>query len=91
MAIVTTITVTSAGTRVQSPRQGTIRALTISARPSNANWVYVGGADVTSTIGIELAPGDSRSFVFQGSERLEHFYADAAASGDAVDLMGDNT
>lgn len=91
MAIVGTITVAAAGTRVQSPKNGTVKAVMFKARSTNVGAIYVGDSSVSSSSGIELVPGESTHLNFNGYEQLQSWYADAANSNDKVDFVGDNT
>ena len=91
MPIVDTITVTSAGTAVQSPKSGTVTAVLFKARSSNAGSVYLGGSTVSSSSGMELEPGGAVEIGFEGYGRLEDWYADADNNNDKVDFVGDNS
>lgn len=90
MAIdINTVTVTTAGTRVQFSTADSRpwRVITVSARPSNGSAVYVGLSGVTATAGIQLMPGASYPFTPpEGSGvTLKQLYADAAVNSDRVD------
>ena len=54
MAIIDSITVTTAGTAVKSPKSGTVKAILFKARSSNAGNAYVGASSVSSASGVEL-------------------------------------
>ena len=91
MAIdISTVTVTTAGTRVQFSATDSRpwRVITVIARPSNGSAAYVGLNTVTGTLGIQLMPG--ASFPFTPPEgtpgiTLKQLYADAAVNSDRVD------
>ena len=92
MAIdINTVTVTTAGTRVQFSATDSRpwRVITVSARPSNGSAVYVGLSAVTSTAGIQLMPGGSYPIRMPpevvGGVTLKQLYADAAVNSDRVD------
>lgn len=89
--IVTTITVTAAGTAVQSSKSGTVKSVLAKARSSNTGAVYVGTSDVSSSIGVELLPGEAVPITFKGHGKMQEFYADADTNNDQVDLVGDNS
>ena len=91
MAIIDSITVTTAGTAVKSPTSGTVKAILFKARSSNAGNVYVGGASVSSSSGVELTPGEAVHMVFQGREKLQFWYADSDTNNDRVDFVADNS
>lgn len=96
MAIdINTVTVTTAGTRVQFSATDTRpwRVVTVSARPRNGSAVYVGLSGVNSTAGIELLPGASYPFRVPDNApagagiTLQQLYADAAVANDRVDYF----
>lgn len=96
MAIdINTVTVTTAGTRVQFSTADSRpwRVITVSARPSNGSAVYVGLSGVTATAGIQLMPGGSYPFRVPDSApggagiTLRQLYADAAKNSDRVDYF----
>jgi hypothetical protein len=91
MAIVGTITVTTAGTAVQSPKSGSVKAVLFKASSSNTGAIYVGDSSVSSSNGVELQPGAAIQMAFEGYERLEDWYADADDNNDRVDFIGDNS
>ncbi len=91
MAIVNTITVATAGTAVQSPSSGTVKAVLFKARSSNTGNAYVGDSNVSSSRGVELQPGESFHMVLQGYGKLQSWYADADNNDDAVDFVADNS
>ena len=91
MAIaINTVTVTTAGTRVQFSTADSRpwRVISVSARPANGSAVYVGLSGVTSTAGIQLMPGGSYPFrPPEGGEgiTLMQLYLDSAANSDRAD------
>lgn len=96
MAIaINTVTVTTAGTRVQFSTGDSRpwRVITVSARPSNGSAVYVGLSTVTSTAGIQLMPGGSYPFRVPDNApagvgiTLQQLYADSAVNSDRVDYF----
>lgn len=89
--IVHTINVSTAGTRVQSTKNGSVKSVVAKARSGNAGAVYVGTSDVSSSEGMELQPGEVFTFTFKGVGKMQDFYADAANNNDKVDLLGDNS
>ena len=89
--IVDTITVTTAGTRVQSGKSGTVKSVLAKARSTNTGPVYVGVSDVASTVGVELVPGEAITFTFKTAGKMKDFYADSDNNSDKVDLFGDNS
>ncbi len=91
MAVIGTITVTSAGTAVQNPQEGNVRGIMFRARADNTSTVYVGYSTVSSTNGVAIAPGDAFTVLFNSYERLESWYADAATNSDKVDFVADNS
>ena len=91
MAVIGTITVTSAGTRVQNPKAGSCRGILWRARADNSSTVYVGYSDVSSTNGVAISPGDAFTVLFNGYEKLQNWYADAATNSDKVDFVADNS
>ena len=91
MALIGTITVTSAGTAVQSTKEGTVQAIMWRARADNTGIIYVGDSTVSSSNGVAVSPGDAFTVLFDGYERLEKWYADAATNSDKVDFVADNS
>ena len=91
MALIGTIPVTSAGTAVQNSTAGTVRGIMWRARADNSGTVYVGYSAVSSTNGVAVSPGDAFTVLFDGYERLENWYADAATNSDKVDFVADNS
>jgi len=91
MAVIGTITVSSAGTRVQNTTSGNVRGIMWRARADNTGTIYVGYSDVSSTLGVAVSPGDAFTVLFEGYEKLQNWYADAATSGDKVDFVADNS
>jgi len=91
MAIIGTITVSTAGTRVQNPTSGNVQGIMWRARADNTGAVYVGYSDVSSTNGVHISPGDAFTVLFTGYEKLQNWYADAATNSDKVDFVADNS
>jgi hypothetical protein len=61
--------------------------VTVQADPDNTGNVYVGDSTVSSTRGVELAPGDSMTFQAIDKEKrynLAEIYVDAATNNDSV-------
>ena len=87
-----TITVSSAGTRVQVTSTPTpIRRVRFQAPPGNSGITYVGGSTVSSSVtGIEFpAAGGNESIDFTQGRLgdLSEFYCDAARNGDTIHYM----
>ncbi len=91
MAVIGTITVSSAGTRVQNTTSGNVRGIMWRARADNTGAVYIGYSDVSSTNGVHVSPGDAFTVLFNGYEKLQNWYADAATNGDKIDFVADNS
>lgn len=91
MAVIGTISVSSAGTRVQNSTSGNVRGIMWRARADNTGIVYVGYSTVSSTSGVAISPGDAFTVLFEGYEKLQNWYADAATNGDKVDFVADNS
>ena len=91
MAVIGTISVSSAGTRVQNGTSGNVRGIMWRARADNTGIVYVGYSTVSSTYGVAISPGDAFTVLFEGYEKLQNWYADAATNGDKVDFVADNS
>jgi len=51
----------------------------------------VGYSTVSSSNGVAISPGDAFTVLFDGYERLEKWYADAATNSDKVDFVADNS
>lgn len=78
--------VPTAGVRVQiSTSPDRVRRITFKALAGNTGDVYVGGSDVSSSVGFTLAPGESIPLDFDPqTEPLSSFYVDAANNNDKV-------
>lgn len=80
--------VASAGTPVQLPNKE-VKLFSIRALRGNNGVMYFGDANVTSSTGFPLAPGDEYSLSAHadfGEKRINlgQFYVDAQVNGDAV-------
>lgn len=79
--------VDSAGTAEALASSGRYRELTVCAKDDNTGSVWVGGSAVlaASENGIELNPGDCRSYdAMQTGGVLTAHYVDAGSSSDGV-------
>ncbi|MDA1256934.1 MAG: hypothetical protein O3C10_03710 [Chloroflexi bacterium] len=84
-----TVTVTTAGTRVQVVASGNaVSAVSFRARGSNSGPVYVGDDTVAAGDGYEISPGDEMTIRCRDLIDLRRFYIDAANNGDKVDYAG---
>ena len=88
MAVSGTITVATAGTRIQAAHKGTVRSLVFKARQANTGDVCVGGADVSASEGFILAPGESVHLSFRFAISTAQIWADAYTNGDKIDFLG---
>lgn len=90
--IVTTVTVTTPGTRVRvSNTLDDVRVIAFHARAGNTGNTYVGTSDVSSTNGEELLPDGKYKVKYDDggdkfSEKLNVWFVDAATGGDQVDV-----
>ena len=87
-----TITVSSAGTRVQVTSTPTpVRRVRFQAPPGNSGITYVGASTVSaSVVGLEFtAAGENESVDFTEGRPgdLSEFYCDAATNGDKIHYM----
>ena len=57
----------------------------IKAEDTNTGYIYVGDADVSSTTGFQLAPGEA---VFVEINDLAKLYIDCSVNGDGVTYIG---
>jgi len=88
-----TKTVSSAGTAERlSATDVYVFWLTIQADPSNTGNVYLGGDSVSSSSGIQLAPGDShhfppisRYYVYN----LKNIWVDVGEDGEGVKYIAE--
>ncbi len=84
-----TVTVVTAGTRVQVVASGNaVGAVSFKARPSNTGPVYIGDSAVGASNGYRLDPGDEVTIMFREVMDLKRFYVDAATNSDKVDYVG---
>ena len=81
-----TVNVPTPGSAVQiSSAPDRVRRITFKALAGNTGDVYVGGSDVSSTVGLPLSPGESVPLDFSPeTEPLTSFYVDAANANDKV-------
>ena len=88
-------TITTAGTRVQvSTTDLFVKQVTITGHAANTGHIYVGGSDVSSTVGLQLKVGASPLTIggVQVSGRddyinLKNMYVDASVNGEKVSLL----
>jgi len=84
------VTIANAGTRQQATAtEYLVNSFLARARSGNAGIVYLGDSDVSSADGFPLGPGESATISATGVEGtidLKSFYADAATSGDKMDI-----
>lgn len=79
-------TVTTAGTRVQLASNTLAIGAILEAPSTNTGLVYIGGADVSSTVyGAELQPGQSTSVAVSNTNLI---YIDASVSGNKLASLG---
>ena len=88
MAVSGTITVTTAGTRVQASHKGNVRSLVFKARQANTGDICIGGPDVSSSEGFILAPGEAVHLNFRFAISTAQIWADAYTNGDKIDFLG---
>ncbi len=86
-----TINVVTPGTAVVCPKAGTVSQILWIARAANADTIYLGSSDVSSTDGISLEPGQAITIPFARYGSLKDWYADADTAADKVDFYGDNS
>lgn len=72
--------VATAGTRVQLSSSA-CSSVTVKARATNVNTIYIGGSGVTAATGFELAPGETVSIDVTNTNMI---YIDAATATDGV-------
>jgi hypothetical protein len=75
--------VTTPGTEVQLASQ-TCSSITVKARATNVNTVYVGGSAVTAANGFELSPGEPISMDVSNANAV---WIDAATGGDGITYL----
>jgi len=83
-------TVTAAGTAEALGSNESCVWVTVQAAPGNTGNIYVGASTVSSTRGVELAPGDSQHFsmITRGDHyNLAEIWVDAATSADTVKFI----
>jgi hypothetical protein len=89
MAIIAdTITVGTAGQRVQAPHKGNVTYIVFSARKANRRNVYVGGPDVCGDAGLALAPSEQISLTLPHPISTSQFWADTDSDGNKLDYLG---
>ena len=89
--IATTITVTTAGTRVQvSNTLDDVLWIRFDPRNLNSAAIFIGTVTVSSTVGKKLLPTDDPYIIdfaaLGGSVKLDTFYVDSQTNGDQVDV-----
>lgn len=78
-------TITTSGVRVQLASNSIVGGI-IQAPSTNTGVIYIGGADVSSTVfGAELQPGQSAGIAVSNTNLI---YADTATSGNKVAFLG---
>ncbi len=76
--------VVASGTRVQLPTYD-CNEITLIAKKSNTGNIYVGGADVSSTVyGVVLAANESFTFAVSNADLI---YIDASVSGEGISYV----
>ena len=88
MAVSGTITVTTAGTRVQAAHKGNVRSLVFKARQVNTGDICIGGSDVSASEGFILAPGEAVQLNFRFAISTAQIWADSFNNGDKIDFLG---
>ena len=83
-----TITVATAGERQRFAAEPKEAIYTIIFKARKGNF-YLGGADVSSSAGMELEPGATLQLEFRSGREaaLSDFYGDAGTSGDKLDFL----
>lgn len=86
----TTATVTTAGTRVQlSTGTRRVKRLYYKPRRQNLDYVFLGGSDVSSTVGLSISPWERDEWKVldfsPGTESEDFFYIDALANGEGIE------
>lgn len=76
-------TVTTAGTRVQLATNAAV-SVTVRAKVTNTNLVYLGGSGVTAANGYDLSPGEAVSLDVTNTNSV---WVDAATNGDSVSYV----
>ncbi|MDP3064743.1 MAG: hypothetical protein Q8O40_16305 [Chloroflexota bacterium] len=88
-----TVNVAAAGTRAQfATSTAPYNTVIVRARPLNGSTVYVGDVTVTSTLGVQLKPGEGFTFSVGNRQtvKLSEMYADSDVSADKVDYFAKN-
>ncbi|MDA1035272.1 MAG: hypothetical protein O3B65_00140 [Chloroflexi bacterium] len=81
--------VTVAGTAEAIASSQRVRSVTIVAKDNNTGRVYVGGADVSSSVNRGLQAGDFLTHTSaNGWLDLADVYVDSDVSGEGVDYYG---
>ena len=82
-----TTDIPTATTQVQiSNTADRVKSISVRGRPGNTGNVFLGVADVETTDGWTLQPGESKTVDFgEGSVPFSTFYVNAATNGDDVD------
>lgn len=75
--------VTTSGIKVQLSGSSCV-SVTIKALSANTGFIYVGGTNLTTSNGLELAAGESVSLSIDHTEKL---YIDASVNGDGVSYL----
>lgn len=78
--------VTTAGTAVALSSSRRVKSVTIRAKGANIGQIYVGGADVESTVNDGLEASESVTFETVGWMELAEIYIDADTNGEGVDF-----
>lgn len=82
-------TVAAAGTAEAIASSQRVRSVTIVAKDNNTGRVYVGGADVSSSVNRGLQAGDVFTHASaSGWLDLADVYIDADVNGEGVDYYG---
>jgi hypothetical protein len=64
--------------------QAATRMVTVKAHSSNTGNVYVGGSDVSTSMGFELGPGESLSLPVDDAQRI---YVTASPGGQKIRVI----
>jgi len=91
----TTVTVTTAGTRVQitTNTSARVQAFCLQNPSTNSGVIYYGDSSVSSTNGIELFPGDKEYFNCENTKfgvrvyRPSDIYIDTNVSGSIARIV----
>lgn len=82
-------TVTVAGTAEAIASSQRVRSVTIVAKDNNTGRIYVGGADVSSSVNRGMQAGDVLTHTSaSGWLDLADVYIDSSVSGEGVDYYG---